>query len=350
MPSTFSPNKILELQATGENDGTWGSKANANFSIIDKALGGRTNLDVSGNTDVTLSAGQAQNIYHNLTGTLTGNINYIFPASAGGLYVIKNATSGAFTITVKIATGSGLVLTQGQTVTFFIDPDQNSAEVSNQVALVSGGGLEFSGSALQRSALTGDVTASAGSNTTVLGITTTRGDIITRGASANQRLALGAANTLLSSNGTDAVYQTLTAIMDAILGSTNGLIANRAGGVWTGTALTALIGLPLPRVTSVASSATPAPSATTDDVYELTALAAAAAFSAPAGTPADQQKLLIRIKDNGTARALTWNAIYRAGTDIPLPSTTVLSKTMYLGFIYNSADSKWDLVGLVNNI
>ena len=81
-----------------------------------------------------------------------------------------------------------------------------------------------------------------------------------------------------------------------------------------------------------------------------TALAAGATFGAPTGTPVDGQPLVIRIKDNGTARTLAFNASYRAGTDIALPTTTVLSKTMYLGFLYNSADSKWDLIAKVDNI
>lgn len=106
----------------------------------------------------------------------------------------------------------------------------------------------------------------------------------------------------------------------------------------------------LPRVGTTADSATPTPACDDQDLYTVTALAQAAAFGAPTGTPTNGQKLIIRIKDNGAARALSWNAIYRAGTDIALPTTTVLSKTLYLGFIYNSADSKWDLVALVNNI
>ncbi len=104
------------------------------------------------------------------------------------------------------------------------------------------------------------------------------------------------------------------------------------------------------RVYSEASSATPTPAADSYDQHNITALAAAATFAAPTGTPTDGQKLIIRIKDNGTAQTLSWNAIYRAGTDVALPTTTVLSKTMYLGFIYNSADSKWDLIALTNNI
>lgn len=100
----------------------------------------------------------------------------------------------------------------------------------------------------------------------------------------------------------------------------------------------------------ITSSATPTPAGNgRENEYYITALAAGATFAAPSGTPANGNTLLVRIKDDGTARSLAWNAIYRA-VAIALPTTTVISKTMYLGFIYNSADSKWDLVSLVNEI
>jgi len=79
------------------------------------------------------------------------------------------------------------------------------------------------------------------------------------------------------------------------------------------------------------------------DMFIVTAQAGALLFNAPGGTLVQGRQLIIRIKDNGTARALTWNAVFRAmGT--ALPSTTVLSKTLYLGFIYSSTDTKWDLI------
>lgn len=240
MPSTNSPNKGYELQATGENDGTWGVKLNAAVSIIDLNLGGRNNLSVAGSTDVTLTAAQARSLYQHYTGVLTGNINVIFPATQGGDYIIKNATSGSFTLTVKPSGGTGIEIPQGQTVRVFMDPDQTSAMEQHQPRLSAGGSLAYSSGLLRRAALTGDVTASADGNATTLGITTTRGDIITRGAASNGRLALGATDTILASDGTDAVYRTLTALMDAILGSTNGFIANRAGGVWVGSTTTTL--------------------------------------------------------------------------------------------------------------
>lgn len=98
-----------------------------------------------------------------------------------------------------------------------------------------------------------------------------------------------------------------------------------------------------PRITSITSSATPTPNGDTTDEYVITALATAPTFGAPTGTPTNGQKLIIRILDDGTARALTWNAIYR-GIGITLPTTTTISKTIYLGFIYNSTDTKWDCI------
>jgi hypothetical protein len=84
-------------------------------------------------------------------------------------------------------------------------------------------------------------------------------------------------------------------------------------------------------------------------MYIITGLTQTATFGSPTGTPTQGQKIVIRVKDNGTARTLAWNAIYRASSDLSLPTVTVASKTMYLGFIYNSTDSKWDLLSRMNN-
>lgn len=117
----FSPNRQYDLQATGTNVNTWGIVLNSNFSIIDANLGGTLNLSVAGNSNITLTGAQAQNLIHNLTGALTGNINYTFPAQ-GGFFFINNATSGNFTVTAKVAGGSGgLVVPQGGVLSIYID-------------------------------------------------------------------------------------------------------------------------------------------------------------------------------------------------------------------------------------
>jgi hypothetical protein len=102
------------------------------------------------------------------------------------------------------------------------------------------------------------------------------------------------------------------------------------------------------RIGTVTSSATPTPDAALTDQFNITALAVNAVFAVPSGSPVDGQSLIIRIKDDGTSRTLGWNAIYRASTTFSLPTATTISKTMYIKFIYNTADSKWDAVYLNN--
>lgn len=103
-----------------------------------------------------------------------------------------------------------------------------------------------------------------------------------------------------------------------------------------------------PRIISAASYTTDTGTSldvSTADQFVVTAQAGALLFNAPSGTPVEGQKLIIRIKDNGTAKALTYNLVFRA-IGVALPTTTVLSKTLYMGFIYNSTDTKWDLVAV----
>ena len=97
-----------------------------------------------------------------------------------------------------------------------------------------------------------------------------------------------------------------------------------------------------PDVGTTASSAT-LTAASTNTSYHVTALATNATIAAPSGTPVDGHKLVYRFKDDGTARTLTWNTIFRAiGTTIP--SGTSAGKVMYVGTIYNGQDSKWDVI------
>lgn len=97
------------------------------------------------------------------------------------------------------------------------------------------------------------------------------------------------------------------------------------------------------RVSTTASTATLTIDADSFDDATVTAQAAALTIAAPTGTPTVMQPLKIRIKDNGTARALTWNAAFRA-IGVTLPTTTAISKTMYVGAVWNEADSKWDVL------
>lgn len=81
------------------------------------------------------------------------------------------------------------------------------------------------------------------------------------------------------------------------------------------------------------------------DIVIRTAQAAAISINNPTGTMAEGQALVIRIKDNGTARAITFDTNYRA-LGVVLPTTTVINKTLYLFCIWNDTDTKFDVTGL----
>lgn len=82
-------------------------------------------------------------------------------------------------------------------------------------------------------------------------------------------------------------------------------------------------------------------------LFSAAARTADVSFLVPSGTPVNGQLLKIRLLSDGSARAITWNAIYTAGTDIALPTTTVASKTARYQFEYNAVAVKWELIGVV---
>lgn len=94
---------------------------------------------------------------------------------------------------------------------------------------------------------------------------------------------------------------------------------------------------------TVASSATPTINTDDVDLYTITALAAAITSMTTnlSGTPTDGQELWIRIKDNGTARAITWGASFVSSGVATLLATTVISKTHWIKFIYDADAAKW---------
>lgn len=104
----------------------------------------------------------------------------------------------------------------------------------------------------------------------------------------------------------------------------------------------------LPNIQTVASAATVTPTFLNDQV-NITAQAAALQLANPTGTAVPDWGIVIRIKDNGTARAISYDTQYRA-IGVTLPTTTVIGKTLYLGMIWNATDSKWDVVSVAQEV
>ena len=113
MASTFTPLGV-ELQATGENAGTWGTKTNTNLSLISQLVSGYNSQSIAGGaqtTDLTIvdgnTTGTAQHRMIEFTGTISGNQIVTIPLDVETFYILKNTTSGSHTVQFKYASGSG---------------------------------------------------------------------------------------------------------------------------------------------------------------------------------------------------------------------------------------------------
>jgi len=100
-----------------------------------------------------------------------------------------------------------------------------------------------------------------------------------------------------------------------------------------------------PRDVTVTTATTLTPDVSVGDIYCFTALASALTINAPIGTPTNGEKLIFRLLDNGTSRALTWNATYTV-IGVTLPTATTISKTTYVGCIYNANNTRWDVIAV----
>jgi hypothetical protein len=166
----YTPNKGYSLPTVAGDLNQWGVFLNQGTSILDNNMGGQAVVNVAGSSDVTATTAQAQNLVQSLTGVLTGNISYLLP-NVGSFYIINNATTGAFTVTVKTTGGGSVgpvvpqntqlaVYSRGGNV-WIMDGGSTGGTINNRtfrgaVTIVSGGLTVSSGGA----AITGNSTVS----------------------------------------------------------------------------------------------------------------------------------------------------------------------------------------------
>ena len=140
MASTFTPLGI-ELQATGENAGTWGTKTNTNLELIEQISGGFTQQSIDGGAQTTalsVSDGSTGAVMaHRMiefTGTISGNQIVTIPNDAQNFYILRNSTSGSHTVQFKYATGSGSTFTfsatdKGDKIVFAAANDSTNPDI-----------------------------------------------------------------------------------------------------------------------------------------------------------------------------------------------------------------------------
>lgn len=306
--------------------------------------------------------GSTSTTYCNLTTNVTGTLPVANGGTGGATQAAARTGLGATTI------GSNLfTLTNPGAITF---PRFNA---DNSVSSLDAASFR---TAIGAGTGTGTVTSVGGTGTvnglTLTGTVTSSGNLTLGGTLSGVSLTTAVTGTLPIANGgtgsTSTAYCSLTTNVSGILPAANGGTNNaffQVSGPATSTKTytfpnenMTVVGTTqtqtltskrvTPRIDTVASAATITPTGDSSDQYTVTALATAATIAAPSGTPTDGQKLVIRIKDNGTARALTWtttSGAYRA-VGVTLPTTTVISKVVYIGCIYNSQDTFWDVIAV----
>jgi hypothetical protein len=250
------------------------------------SIGSLSSLTVSGLITATGTGLKAANIQDS-SGTITIVTGYSSVSGAVGIY--GNITVGT--------SGTGFFIGNGSYLSGL-----TGGNVSGQV-----------GNAL----VAGTVYTNAQPNITSVGTLTT----------------LSSGTHTISANANIAMSGTLSQISGGNLVS-----ATYLTGVLTASRLN-------PRTSSTASTATLTPDISAYDQYNITALATGLTIAAPTGTPVDGNKLLFRIIDSGSTQSLTWNATYTV-VGATLPTATTASKMVYVGCIYNSTNTRWDVIAV----
>jgi len=235
MASTYTPLGV-ELQATGENAGTWGTKTNTNLQVFEQISGGYTAQAVSDSGDTTLSVSDGATgatLAHRIiefTGSLTSGRNVTIPLDVQNFYVLKNGTSGSQTVTFKYASGTGTsaAVASGKTIIAYAKADDGTnpnitavefgGDVVDDTSPQLGGNLDVNGNDIVSTSNadidiipngTGDVVLSA--DTVKVGDSGAAATLTSNGAGALTVTTGGAADLVLSTNsGTNSGTVTIT--------------------------------------------------------------------------------------------------------------------------------------------
>jgi len=378
MASTFT-DLGLELMATGENAGTWGTKTNANLSLIEQLTGGVNSQAVTDSgtpTALTIAdgalTGTAQHRIIELTGTISGNRIVTFPLLTETFYIIKNGTSGAYTVQLKAVSGSGATVTFSATDkgykliyldgvatnTGVIEATIGTGDVTltgtqtltnktltapkigtsildtngNELALLTATGSAVNEFTLANAATGNNPTISATGGDTNIGITLTpkgTGEIVVAAGNLNYGgtavTATGAELNYsdLATLGTSAASKVLTANANNLT-TISGAVLNTEDALTDASTITwNVINSPVAKVTLTANRTMAAPSGT--------------------GVAAGQFISILIIQDAGGTNTITWNAVYEFTGDVAPTLTSTGAKGDIFSFRYNGA--KWLEIG-----
>jgi hypothetical protein len=380
MASTYT-DLGLELMATGENAGTWGTKTNANLNLVEQITGGYLEVSIAGGAQTTeldvddgALTGKAQNRIIKFTGTITGNQIVTLPVLMENFYIIQNATTGAYTVELKAVSGSGATVTWSATdkgwKILYADGVATNTGVYDTGFSTSAGDVTLTGT----QTLTNKTLTAPKIGTSILDTNGNELFLLTATASAVNELTLANATTgnspVLSATGDDSnIGITLTP-------KGTGEVVIAAGNLNYGSTAVTATGAELNYSDLATLGTTAASKVVTADANNLTTVSGAVAnvedtltdgatitwdvidspvakvtlagnrtLSAPSGTTpiAGQFVSLLIIQDGTGGRTITWNAVYEFAADTAPTLTATANLGDLFTFRYNGA--KWLEVG-----
>lgn len=314
MPSTYSSSLKIELIPNGGQINAWGPTTNNNFQYaLEEGITGYATATFPSNANYDWGAlytnsntSQAQ---RNLVIQVTSSVVLLSPwilyvPIFYKQYIIYNNTTGGQSIVIKTTSslGAGVTVPSGKRMHVFV----SGSEVLQMV----------------------DYFDSPTFATPVLG-TPASG-------------TLSSCTGLPISTGVSGLGSGVATALAATANGTNGLTTINGTATLTNKRFD-------PRVSSTASASSVTPDVSAYDQYCFTALAAGLTINAPIGTPVDGNRLIFRILDNGTGQTLTWNGTYTS-IGVSLPATTTANKILYVGALYNAANTRWDVISVSQQV
>ena len=349
MPSTYTGLGVDKM-ATGENAGTWGTATNTNLEILEQIAGGYVSIAIT-STPTTLAvadgtSGNTNQVAHRtieFTGSIGENTIVTIPLDVQQLYVLKNTSSGAYTVQFKYVTGSGSSVTWGATdkgtkIVYATANDGTNPDIVDTGFLAAvvddtspqlGGDLDVNGQ---------DIVSAGGADIDI--IPNAAGDV-----------NLGADTVQVGDNNADATITT-QGTGDLILNTNNGTnagnitLADGANGdisfTNNGTGNVVFNDAAYAPETSLTDAATITWDAQAMPITKVT-LTDNRILAAPTNSQTGQFVSLLIIQDATGSRTLTWNAVF----EFPSETAPTLTTTGALAdlFVFRYHNSKWLQVG-----
>lgn len=322
-----SPAGIYARRAAGTSGLTWGYYGGIAFgeTIANSTVAltaSTTNYVVASRTTGAVSAA-----------TTTTNWN-----NPSGFYRLYRIVTGASTITSY--TDNRDFTSGGDTSALSTSVSSLSTGLSTTTSTV--GSLSTGLSTTNSGLVSLSTSASTGLSSLVSGLSTT--DSSLGSLSTSTSTGLSSLSTGLSTTDSSLVSLS-TSSSTGLSTATSGISSLSTGLSTTNSSLASLsTSVRQPRVQAVASASTVTPTFS-DDAVKVTALAVNVTLANPSGTAVDCFGGVIRIKDNGAIRTITYGSQYRA-VGVVLPSSTVAGKELYLAWIWNTEATKADIIAV----